>query len=64
MKRKIVEREEKRDKPLIRAHGVLNRVAEDGALTGWFRPHQRFSTTRHLIHNIWPPPRNRLPSRP
>lgn len=38
---------------IIGANGVLNRVAEDGVLTGWFRkPHSRFGTTSRLIHGI------------
>jgi len=35
---------------IIGANGVLNRVAEDGVLTGWFRkPHRRFGTSYRLI---------------
>jgi amino acid transporter len=35
---------------IIGANGVLNRVAEDGVLTGWFRkPHRRFGTSSRLI---------------
>ncbi len=35
---------------IIGANGILNRVAEDGVLTGWFRrPHRRFGTTHRLI---------------
>jgi amino acid transporter len=35
---------------IIGANGVLNRVAEDGVLTSWFRkPHRKFGTTYHLI---------------
>ena len=35
---------------IIGANGVLNRVAEDGVLTGWFRkPHHRFGTSSRLI---------------
>jgi amino acid transporter len=38
---------------IIGANGVLNRVAEDGVLTAWFRkPHRRFGTTSHLIGMI------------
>jgi len=38
---------------IIGANGVLNRVAEDGVLTGWFRrPHQKFGTTSRLIHGV------------
>jgi amino acid transporter len=38
---------------IIGANGVLNRVAEDGVLTEWFRkPHRRFGTTHHLINSI------------
>jgi amino acid transporter len=36
---------------IIGANGVLNRVAEDGVLPGWFRkPHSRFGTTSRLIN--------------
>jgi amino acid transporter len=35
---------------IIGANGVLNRVAEDGVLTEWFRkPHKRFGTTSRII---------------
>ncbi|MEJ5370219.1 MAG: APC family permease [Bryobacteraceae bacterium] len=35
---------------IIGANGILNRVAEDGVLTGWFRkPHPRFGTSYRLI---------------
>jgi amino acid transporter len=35
---------------IIGSNGVLNRVAEDGVLPGWFRePHQRYGTTYRLI---------------
>ena len=38
---------------IIGSNGVLNRVAEDGVLTGWFRhPHARFGTTNRLINLI------------
>jgi amino acid transporter len=38
---------------IIGANGVLNRVAEDGVLTAWFRrPHRRFGTTSHIIGMI------------
>jgi len=37
----------------IGANGILNRVAEDGVLTGWFRrPHPRYGTTHHLINIV------------
>ncbi len=37
----------------IGANGILNRVAEDGVLTDWFRrPHRRYGTTHHLIHMV------------
>jgi amino acid transporter len=35
---------------IIGANGVLNRVAEDGVLTEWFRkPHKKYGTTSNLI---------------
>ncbi|MCC7153612.1 MAG: APC family permease [Bryobacterales bacterium] len=35
---------------IIGANGVLNRVAEDGVLTGWFRkPHHTYGTTYRII---------------
>ena len=35
---------------IIGSNGVLNRVAEDGVLSDWFRkPHKRFGTTYRLI---------------
>ncbi len=35
---------------IIGANGVLNRVAEDGVLTGWFRkPHRRYGTSYRLV---------------
>lgn len=35
---------------IIGANGVLNRVAEDGVLTEWFRkPHKKFGTTSRII---------------
>jgi amino acid transporter len=35
---------------IIGANGILNRVAEDGVLTGWFRkPHPRFGTSHRLV---------------
>lgn len=35
---------------IIGANGILNRVAEDGVLTGWFRrPHPRFGTSYRLV---------------
>lgn len=38
---------------IIGANGVLNRVAEDGVLTPWFRkPHRKFGTTSRLISMI------------
>ncbi len=38
---------------LIGSNGVMNRVAEDGVLTDWFRkPHQRFGTTSRIINTI------------
>jgi hypothetical protein len=37
----------------IGANGVLNRVAEDGVLTDWFRtPHPTFGTTSRLINMV------------
>ena len=38
---------------IIGSNGVLNRVAEDGVLTDWFRkPHRKYGTTYHLINLI------------
>jgi hypothetical protein len=38
---------------LIGANGVINRVAEDGVLTPWFRkPHSKFGTTSRIINMI------------
>src|SRR5215471_1767163 len=38
---------------IIGANGVLNRLAEDGVLTDWFRkPHKRFGTSARLINVI------------
>jgi len=38
---------------LIGSNGVVNRVAEDGVLTDWFRkPHHRFGTTSRIINII------------
>jgi amino acid transporter len=38
---------------IIGANGVLNRVAEDGVLTDWFRkPHAKFGTTFRIINLI------------
>ena len=38
---------------IIGANGVLNRLAEDGVLTAWFRkPHRRFGTSYRLINAI------------
>ena len=38
---------------IVGSNGVLNRVAEDGVLTDWFRkPHRRFGTTYRLINLI------------
>lgn len=35
---------------IIGSTGVLNRVSEDGVLTGWFRaPHRRYGTTYRII---------------
>ena len=35
---------------LIGSNGIMNRVAEDGVLLGWFRkPHRRFGTTYRII---------------
>ncbi|MBM3810930.1 MAG: APC family permease [Acidimicrobiia bacterium] len=35
---------------MIGANGILNRVAEDGVLVGWFRkPHPRFGTTYRIV---------------
>lgn len=35
---------------IIGANGVLNRVAEDGVMTDWFRkPHKKYGTTSRLI---------------
>jgi len=35
---------------LVGSNGVMNRVAEDGVLPGWFRhPHHRFGTTSRVI---------------
>ncbi len=37
----------------IGANGVLNRVAEDGVLTDWFRrPHPKYGTTHYLINMV------------
>ncbi len=37
----------------VGSNGVLNRVAEDGVLTDWFRiPHPKYGTTAHTIHFI------------
>ncbi len=37
----------------IGANGVLNRVAEDGVLTDWFRkPHPKYGTTHYLINIV------------
>jgi amino acid transporter len=37
----------------VGANGVLNRVAEDGILTDWFRsPHKKFGTTHRMIDMI------------
>jgi hypothetical protein len=36
-----------------RLDGVLNRVSEDGVMTGWFRaPHRRFGTTYRMINLV------------
>jgi amino acid transporter len=38
---------------IVGSNGVLNRVAEDGVMTDWFRkPHHRFGTTYRLINLI------------
>ena len=38
---------------IIGSNGVLNRVAEDGVLPGWFRhPHRKFGTTHRMINLI------------
>lgn len=38
---------------LIGSNGVLNRMAEDGVLTDWFRrPHPRFGTTYRMINIV------------
>ncbi|MFT2526014.1 amino acid permease, partial [Escherichia coli] len=38
---------------IIGANGVLNRVAEDGALLDWFRkPHRKFGTTHRIINTV------------
>ena len=38
---------------IIGSNGVLNRVSEDGVLTGWFRaPHKKFGTTFRMINLI------------
>jgi hypothetical protein len=38
---------------IIGSNGVLNRVAEDGVLLGWFRrPHPRFGTSYRIINII------------
>ena len=37
----------------IGANGILNRVAEDGVLTDWFRrPHRKYGTTHYLINMV------------
>lgn len=38
---------------MIGSNGILNRVAEDGVLLGWFRrPHKRFGTTYRIVTMI------------
>jgi amino acid transporter len=38
---------------IIGSNGVLNRVSEDGVLTGWFRdPHKKYGTTHRMINMI------------
>jgi len=38
---------------IIGANGVLNRLAEDGVMTAWFRkPHKKFGTSYRLINAI------------
>src|SRR5207253_1137018 len=38
---------------IIGSNGVLNRVAEDGVLPGWFlKPHPKFGTTYRVLYLI------------
>ncbi len=38
---------------IIGSNGVLNRLAEDGVLTDWFRrPHPRYGTTYRMVHMV------------
>src|SRR5579864_2742504 len=38
---------------IVGSNGVLNRVSEDGVLTGWFRqPHRRFGTSHRIINMV------------
>jgi len=38
---------------IVGSNGVLNRVSEDGVLSGWFRqPHRRFGTTHRIINLV------------
>jgi amino acid transporter len=38
---------------MVGSNGVLNRVAEDGVLTDWFRkPHKRYGTTSRMLNLI------------
>ena len=38
---------------MVGSTGVLNRVAEDGVLTDWFRkPHRRFGTTYRVVNLV------------
>ena len=38
---------------IIGSNGVLNRVAEDGILTDWFRhPHKKYGTTNRMINGV------------
>jgi amino acid transporter len=38
---------------IVGSNGVLNRVAEDGVLTDWFRkPHRRFGTTYRVLNLV------------
>src|SRR6185369_1713343 len=38
---------------IIGSNGVLNRIAEDGVLTDWFRqPHKRFGTSYRIINMV------------
>jgi amino acid transporter len=38
---------------IVGANGVLNRISEDGVLTGWFRaPHKKYGSTYRMINLI------------